>query len=288
MDRSVRVPMPFLLDPQKSASAQLARRAERELRAAAQALTAPGGEHAARVRLKRLRALLRLAADALRRRDRRAADAFCAAQLRALGATRDLQSRHDLLGALALRAPPAAQAECRARAEELRERLVAAGDGDARAQVARRLERRAARARKWFTKETSVTRMRLRLRRAERTLRRAARRALREPETGSLHRLRRRVRRVESMQKLLGADARSGFSRSALARLGRRLGDDHDRALLLEALHGDADGGAATPFAAWLAASLAQRRARLLTDLRAICAPRRSAKGATGRPRILG
>lgn len=130
--------------------------------------------------------------------------------------------------------------------------------------------------------------MRRRLRRELQKLERTARRTLLAPDSEALHRLRRRVKRAGLMQRLLGVEPRRGSGSPPLMSLARRLGADHDRALLLEEMRDARLTPADAALRDWIAAVHARSRSRLLAALQAAFAPGRPPRKPRSRPPIVG
>jgi CHAD domain-containing protein len=200
--------------------------------------------HAARKALKKERSLLRLGRGSIKPSTRRRENATFREAGRKLSAARDAEVVVQALDAMAERyvgqVPEATFATIRGHLSQAGHEPHDAPS----AEVAEQLEAARERTRQWPLKQRDWKGIEPGLRRSYRRGRRAFRRAHEDPTTENLHEWRKRAKDYWYHLRLLRPIARHTLKGQAkdAHRLSDVLGDDHDLALLCDALRRDAPG----------------------------------------------
>jgi CHAD domain-containing protein len=243
----------YRLTPNRPVAGELKRVARTQLQRAAAELTAAGARlrpervHAARKRVKKVRALVRLAAPALPKRTVRDTTAGLRAVSRRLGPIADAAAAIEALNRLA-RAHPKEVA--RRTAASLRRTLQQRDRAIRRAALKERtnakcvhvLRAQARRAKRWRLDAKNVADLVPGLETSTRRARKAMKTAWRRPDVPRLHAWRRRVKDDWLQRRLLGraSGARPATVQKELESLDGVLGAYHDLALLRRSLEQDA------------------------------------------------
>lgn len=242
--------MTFQFREKESVARGIRRIARAQIRKAQGDLARTGGGkpdaavHAARKRLKRLRALVRLARAALGNRVARRENARFRDAGRPLSAARDAEILTQTLDALIARygapAPPEALDAFRDALSARRREQVqhAFHQGDVLARITSELNDALRDAKRWKARARGWSALAPGLKRLYRQGRNALRAARDSPTGDALHEWRKRVKDLWSALELL-RPIRPAFTERLIAdghRLADLLGDDHDLAVLAEAL----------------------------------------------------
>jgi CHAD domain-containing protein len=270
--------MAYRLDLSDDVPSSLRRSANEQLADAARLLRDESAQdpvasvHGARKDLKKVRSLLRLARPGLRPRDYRRENAALRETARSLSATRDADVMVQTVDALAERfvgrLPKKAFRELRTRFVRAA-RAARAGAGTAiPAQVIADLDAAALRAEGWSVDRCAAGTLRDGAVRAYSRGRRAMRDVEADPSAEHLHEWRKRVKDLWYHSRLLqdawpAVLAAQGDEAHALSDL---LGDDHDLAVLAEALRGGGDAASAPVDYDAVLELVAERRAELQAD----------------------
>lgn len=228
------------LDPTAELGAELLRLAQAQYRAAAAELrksaqAPPRDRSRVRAKIKKLRAILDLARNAMDRSTLRREEAWLRRQSLLLAPARDAESRAESLRRLRRRAQPAAA--------PVWDRLLAAESAtpdpapepapDLGA-IARAFELRAARLPRFFEGRVRKRHLRRRLDRSRERALHALDAVFGQPSMETFHLLRRRLKRAGLQLELLGKAAPKGSpSAKKLLRMALDLGEAHDLELLL-------------------------------------------------------
>jgi CHAD domain-containing protein len=218
--------------------------------------------HDARKRLKKTRSLLRLARPGLRKRDYRAQNAALRDAGRALSGARDADVMVETVEKLGERFAGHVPAKTFTAVRDRLAERAADQRADGHGEHAQRLRALAARTEHWSVRGEERDVLVPALRQTYARGRAAFALADAEPTAENLHQWRKRVKDLWYQERLLN-DIWPGVMKAQAAEaetLSKRLGDDHDLAVLGELLDADDE----------LQPLIARRRAELLDEVRAL------------------
>jgi CHAD domain-containing protein len=239
----------YRLKSERPVAAELTRVARKQLKRASSELTAAGARlrrekvHAARKRVKKVRALLRLAAPHLPKRTWQKTNARLQAVSRRLGRIADAGAAAAALNRLAQRHPRTIPKRAATLLQDvLHQREIAIRRAARKKHVSAKCDRvllgEARRTKRWAVDPTTAAALTPAIERSARRARKAMKIAWRHPDADRLHAWRRRVKGEWLQMRLAESNstARLDKRRRELEELDGVLGQSHDLALLRRAL----------------------------------------------------